>query len=847
MPLTLQILHASDLEGGVDAIDDAPRFAAVVEALETDAANQNIPSILLSAGDNYLPGPFFAAAADRSVRSVLQDVYSQFFGLPAGTLDNIRESVGRIDISNANIIGFDASAVGNHEFDAGTSTFEDIIATDIRGSEFGDVRWLGAQFPYLTSNLDFTGSNLEGLFTSDILPNTAFQSTPDDLTAAGDAPKLAPATIIERDGELIGVVGATTPLQASITSVGDVTVRNPGAGSNDMAALAAIVQPVIDRLLAQGVNKIVTVTHLQQFQLEEELVPLLSGVDVAIAGGSDTIVADNTDRLRSGDVATENYPVLTQNRDGDPAIVLSTDGEYAYVGRLVLEFDDNGVINTTSIDPNISGAYATDDQGVNELWSAILPGEDPFASGTKGGTVQELTSSVVNVVNTNDAQVFGTSAAFIEGRRSQVRTEETTLGNLTADANLFAAQQVDSTVQVSIKNGGGIRAAIGEIIGDSGDEVAPQANPQSGKPTGGVSRLDIENTLRFNNQLSLLTLTATQLQEIIEHGVAATAPGATPGQFPQVGGLSFSFDPNLPSGQRVQSLVILDDRQNIADVVVENGQLVGDPGREIRIVTLNFLADGGDSYPFPDDAAANRVDLVPADASADFNTFGTEQKALADFLAANFSQLPFYFAEVGSDRDTRIQNLSVRADTVLAQQFEDLDDSGNTIMLNPGELAGLIGGLRGFGGDDVITGSSDNEVINGNGGNDQLFGEGGDDVLLGGRGNDALSGGDGNDLLSGDFGQDTLTGGAGSDIFLLRFSDAIASGNGAPDEITDFVVGEDVIGLTSNITFADLFIEGVGDFSVVRLAETGQELGIVRGIEPASLNNSFANIDLGIV
>jgi 5'-nucleotidase/UDP-sugar diphosphatase len=38
-----------------------------------------------------------------------------------------------------------------------------------------------------------------------------------------------------------------------------------------------------------------------------------------------------------------------------------------------------------------------------------------------------------------------------------VRTEETNLGDLTADANLWAAKQEDASVQVSIKNGGGIR------------------------------------------------------------------------------------------------------------------------------------------------------------------------------------------------------------------------------------------------------------------------------------------------------------------------------------------------------------------------------------------------------
>jgi len=60
---TLQILHASDLEGGVDAIEQASNFAAIAEALESETENFDI-SITLSAGDNYIPGPFFNAAGD---------------------------------------------------------------------------------------------------------------------------------------------------------------------------------------------------------------------------------------------------------------------------------------------------------------------------------------------------------------------------------------------------------------------------------------------------------------------------------------------------------------------------------------------------------------------------------------------------------------------------------------------------------------------------------------------------------------------------------------------------------------------------------------------------------------
>jgi alkaline phosphatase len=134
----LQILHASDLEGGVNAIADAPNFAAVVEALEADAASADTPSILLSAGDNYIPGPFFNAAGDRSLRDDLQTVYQELFNQPG--LTNIREGAGRVDVSIMNILGFDASALGNHEFDPGTRTLRDIIGTDIRDSnDDGDL------------------------------------------------------------------------------------------------------------------------------------------------------------------------------------------------------------------------------------------------------------------------------------------------------------------------------------------------------------------------------------------------------------------------------------------------------------------------------------------------------------------------------------------------------------------------------------------------------------------------------------------------------------------------------------------------------------------------------------
>jgi len=199
-----------------------------------------------------------------------------------------------------------------------------------------------------------------------------------------------------------------------------------------------------------------------------------------------------------------------------------------------------------------------------------------------------------------------------------------------------------------------------------------------------------------------------------------------------------------------------------------------------------------------------------------------------------------------------------------------LDDSPNSFALTPGFLTPYPNGLFALGGNDFIVGSPDadrlsgdngndrllggsnsdtlfggvgNDLLNGGAGNDILFGDFGSDTLQGGRGDDALNGGNGSDVLVGDAGKDMLTGGLGPDTFVLRSNSAV-SDPAAADIITDFNSFVDAIGLTDNLTEADLILEEISiapgiSNTLIKIRQSNAILGLVANASPEDLADTF--------
>ena len=146
--------------------------------------------------------------------------------------------------------------------------------------------------------------------------------------------------------------------------------------------------------------------------------------------------------------------------------------------------------------------------------------------------------------------------------------------------------------------------------------------------------------------------------------------------------------------------------------------------------------------------------------------------------------------------------------------------------------------VKGFDGDDLLTGTPSSEKIEGRKGNDNISGGLGNDILKGGKGQDLLDGGDGNDVIYGGKGTDILTGGLGADQIVLSAKEGVNTIDQA-DIINDFQDGFDKIRL-DDTNFANVqILPGTGAYATDTIIQSNNQfLAVLKNTNVALINGS---------
>jgi 2',3'-cyclic-nucleotide 2'-phosphodiesterase (5'-nucleotidase family) len=147
-----------------------------------------------------------------------------------------------------------------------------------------------------------------------------------------------------------------------------------------------------------------------------------------------------------------------------------------------------------------------------------------------------------------------------------------------------------NNAEFAITNSGGLRADLTCPAADNGDDFCPPYGTPP--PPFNITRGSVNGVLPFGNVVAIVpNVTGAELKAMLENGVSAM-PAAN-GRFPQVAGLCFTYDIQLPAGSRVTGAV----RQ------AANGSCTGLPvdltaaGGPYRVLENDFMAFGGDGYP----------------------------------------------------------------------------------------------------------------------------------------------------------------------------------------------------------------------------------------------------------
>jgi 2',3'-cyclic-nucleotide 2'-phosphodiesterase (5'-nucleotidase family) len=323
-----------------------------------------------------------------------------------------------------------------------------------------------------------------------------------------------PAPLGTRELELVEVVGYKIGF-FGILDTETTTLSSPGPDLTFADPLAT-AEAAVQRLEAMGADIVVALTH-QDLAEDRVLAAKVKGVDIVLGG--------------------HDHDASSFYEGGKLIVKAAADLRYLAVVDLavdrVRQKDKEVVVWTPS-------------------WRYV-----PTAGVAPDPAIQAVVARWEQKLDQELGVPVGQTAVELDSRRGSVRTGETGIGNLFADAIRAA-----TGAEIGLTNGGGIR----------GDRTYPAGTV--------LTRKDILTELPFGNRTVLIELKGTDLLAALENGVSQVENMA--GRFPQVSGMRFTWDPKAAPGARVKEVVV--------------GDAPLDPARTYKVATNEYMLAGGDGF-----------------------------------------------------------------------------------------------------------------------------------------------------------------------------------------------------------------------------------------------------------
>lgn len=372
----LDLVSVNDFHGALAANGQNPGAARLAAFLKAERAKNPAGTLLLSAGD-------------------------MFQGSPDSNLLH-----GKTVVAFMNEAGFDAMALGNHEFDWGLDVLRE--------------RKAQAAFPMLSANIMEKDSGRRVEF-------------------------VRPYIILERQGLKIAVVGFTTPDTA-------VTTNPKHVAKFLFADPSAVLTALLPELKAQGVAVVVALGHLASYPGEE---PAGEAAELAKTGAVAAVISGHSHLKVAGKVA--GVPVVQAYYNGRSVAVVHLAVNAANGELLGATAEVRDVPADLAPDPATAAIVAAAQREIAPVKGLVLGrsaatlSHDRYQLSPLG---QWVTDAMRAAVQTDIALCNG------GGLRTGLAAGTVTLGDL------YAVVPFDNNLYVAAMTGGQVLAALEHGVGN---------------------------------------------------------------------------------------------------------------------------------------------------------------------------------------------------------------------------------------------------------------------------------------------------------------------------------------------------------------------------------------------